>query len=315
MKRNTSPAFTIVELMVVIAVIGLLVAMMIPSFSQVIKVAHQTQCAGNLEQLGEAINTLGANVRISAAQPLQPMGWRGQIASYVAHDQAVMLCPDGFNNGMTEQGLGAYALRTYGDSARTNFLYDMPMVAGPACRKENVSSDGSSYDLSFEDQRDSSGNPGGDMSFANPIMHVQFTGNDIIISVKGGGGGYTWDLIDPHGNILIPSVMKVSMQGVCATLTGVGTPFSYGLNSVAASIKPDAERILALDYPAEVVRVAGVNETKDNWLTWTDTSGQYTFARHFNRCNILMASGRVIHLSPQQIDPTNPQLLSQYWKP
>jgi hypothetical protein len=109
--------------------------------------------------------------------------------------------------------------------------------------------------------------------------------------------------------------MKVSMPGVKTTLSGVGTPFSYGLNSLAASLKPSDDRIMALDYPAEVARVAGVNESHDNWMTWTDTDGQYTFARHMGRCNILMANGRVIHLTPQQMDPTNAAFVAQYWKP
>jgi prepilin-type N-terminal cleavage/methylation domain-containing protein len=314
MKRTMPPAFTLAELMVVIAVIGLLVALMLPSFSQVIKVTHQSMCANNLEHLGQAITTLGANVHISAASPLSPMGWRGQIDNYIGHDKAVMLCPDGFNDGMTAQGLGAYALRTYSGST---FLYDMPMVEGPACKKINVSADGSSFDLSFEDQRTSDGSPTGDFSFANPIMHVEFSGNDVIISVSPlpAGGGYIWDLVDPKGNVLIPSVLKTSPPGTKTTLSGVGTPFSYGLNSVAPSLKSSDDRIMALDYPAEIARVAGVNETRDNWMTWTDTDGQFTFARHMGRCNVLMANGRVVHLSPQQIDPTNATLVSQYWKP
>jgi prepilin-type N-terminal cleavage/methylation domain-containing protein len=328
MKRTMTPAFTLAEMMVVMVVIGLLVAMMLPSFTRVIKVAHQTQCAGNLEQLGHAFGTVIANVTIAGDAPLRASGWVGQITSYIGRDPTVLICPEGANKSVTsveslDQLLGQYALRTYSDTAGASFLYDMPLAEGPCCRKENISSDGFSYDLSFEDQRTTDGQQEAtysDHSFANPIMSISYDGTQLTITVKGGSGGYRWDLVDSDKKILMMSVTKVTMPGTSCKVTGdggasIGSLLSYGMNSVVASIKPSDNRIMALDYPIAVAHVAGVNETKDNWLNWTDSSGQYSFARHFNRCNVLLADGRVIHLAPDQMDPTNLQLLTQYWKP
>jgi prepilin-type N-terminal cleavage/methylation domain-containing protein/prepilin-type processing-associated H-X9-DG protein len=328
MKRTMTPAFTLPELMVVIAVIGLLVAMMLPSFTQVIKVARQSQCAGNLEHLGQAFSTVGANVSISGTAALRTNGWVGQISSYVGGDKAVMICPEGADKSVSsveslDQILAQYSLRTYGDTAGNNFLYDMPLGEGPCCIKANVSGDGFSYDLSFEDQRTSNGQQEAsysDHSYGNPIISVAYDGVAVTITVKGGGGGYRWDLVDADKNILLISVMKISMPGRSCKLTGdggaaLGALLSYGLNSVAPSIKPSDSRIMALDYPTAIARVAGIDETRDNWLKWTDTEGRYTFARHMNRCNVLLGDGRVVRFSPEQIDPTNPIFLSQYWKP
>ncbi len=306
-------AFTLAELIVVISVIALLMAILTPTFAVVRQYAHQTQCAGNLNRIGAALSTLSARAESFGAGPLTPTGWRGQILPYVGHARDVLLCPDGRSRGMTAESLGGYALRTYSGST---FLYDMPMAEGPACRMENVSHGGMKYDLSFEDQRTSSGDPTGDYSFRNPILTVEFSATDVKITVKGGGGGYHWYLIDPQEKVLMPDILK-SGPGVggSVVVSGAGGEFSYGLNSVAARMPKGARRILALDYPADVARVAGADEIRDNWLTWMDADGTYSFARHFRRCNVLMVDGRVVQLRPEEMDPTDPDLLAEYWQP
>jgi len=329
MRHHSRLAFTLVELMVIIVIIALLVAMFLPTFGSVMEVARQSQCVGNLNQISVGLRTLTAATKVAGGTQgqvtgwggFEVAGWRGQIKPFVSHSTEVMLCPNGKSVGMTEGaeagGLGEYALRTYGDQGGTNFLYDMPMVEGPSCRKENISNGGRSYDLSFEDQRTSTGDPTGDFSYANPIMSVRFSGTDVTIIVNGGGGGYRWDLIDPKGNILIRNIMKDagSMQGASVTLGGALMPFSYGLNSVLSKLPESTDRIMGMDYPADVIRLAGADEYRDNWLSenWMGPDGEYTFARHFKKCNVLLVNGAVIRLSPLEMDPTEQAKLAKYW--
>ena len=56
MKSHRGSGFTLVEILVVMAVIGVLVAIMLPAIQKARESARKTQCANNLKQIGLAMH-------------------------------------------------------------------------------------------------------------------------------------------------------------------------------------------------------------------------------------------------------------------
>jgi len=125
-------AFTIIELLVVIGVIGLLVALLSPALVRAREAAKASECASNLRQLYTA-NTLYAasdghyvpasadlhssnlqrwhGIRPSVNEPFD--GTQGPLAPYLEESTAIKACPS-FARYKTEQAQNAFEAGTGG---------------------------------------------------------------------------------------------------------------------------------------------------------------------------------------------------------
>src|SRR5919199_6283039 len=77
MKGASRRGFTLVELLVVIAVIAILAAILFPVFAQVREKARSTACLSNCKQLGMAIETY-----LQDYDGAYPLSWFGDRAAY-----------------------------------------------------------------------------------------------------------------------------------------------------------------------------------------------------------------------------------------
>ncbi len=99
-SRPSSPAFTLIELLTVIAIIGILAAILIPTAASVRAHARQSQCVSNLRQVGVAMAAYadanrGAFPETShgAVSNLEAVSWIYTLRPYLGNVDEVRLCP------------------------------------------------------------------------------------------------------------------------------------------------------------------------------------------------------------------------------
>ncbi len=76
--------FTLIELLTVIAIIGILAAIIIPTVGKVRATAKKAQCLSNLRQIGIASNMYSMDTKNNPNPSINNPGWRGELLPYLA---------------------------------------------------------------------------------------------------------------------------------------------------------------------------------------------------------------------------------------
>ncbi|MCE9545592.1 MAG: LamG domain-containing protein [Planctomycetia bacterium] len=110
-RAKLTAGFTLVELLVVIAVIVILIALLLPAIGMSRASARAAQCGSQLHQLGAALTRAGLD-RVA----VMPAQWTTKVASGLDAPQKILHCPDDLTPATTSGGSPGVS---YGLNSRT----------------------------------------------------------------------------------------------------------------------------------------------------------------------------------------------------
>jgi len=93
MQTTSRRAFTLPELLIVIAIIGVLAALLMVSMSGAFRLSKQTRCASNLHYLYQALSLRRSDSLQSRRPPMKVTEWAVQVLPYIDFKKSVLICP------------------------------------------------------------------------------------------------------------------------------------------------------------------------------------------------------------------------------
>ena len=227
MKGSIRRGFTLVELLVVMAVIAVLIALLMPGIANIWKTARMTQCMTNLSTLFKAEQSW----RSEKGETLFAGGWDWavKLSPYVSTDN-VFSCPDGYEAIVSGGAGGSGSSGSPGDDSSDSqedlgrpddfvgdsFSFDVysgpdfqtklwnVSINSPWAKKTRVGKN--DYRYQIEDQGYSGG---GDRDFADIDVVVRFVGSApsevTLVQGKHGTQGYRFDLLI-NGKVVVHNI-------------------------------------------------------------------------------------------------------------
>jgi prepilin-type processing-associated H-X9-DG protein/prepilin-type N-terminal cleavage/methylation domain-containing protein len=142
MRAQNRECFSLIELMVVIAIIAILAALLLPALNKAIGRARQTQCANNVRQLGIGLQQFVSEYHSyplsvdpefdNSSHPTNFNTWTEAIEYQIACDdkrsnpsfrgKGVWLCPGVKSKGILGQSFNSYGYNAYGIGVNSSSL-------------------------------------------------------------------------------------------------------------------------------------------------------------------------------------------------
>lgn len=295
-KHKGSPSgFTVLELVVIIAILIILAGLALPVILQTNSSARRNYCANNLRNIGVAYHSNAAH----NSRSMSAYDWRLSVLEEMEDNDSMLVCPEDSRD--TQYDIDAYTVYI------VNNRRSIPLKAGTWCWIGNsefcqqfaeISVDNpDAYFIGFEDLRYDT--PFDGIILVEPLAE----GGSRLTHVGGHPHAYRHQLKDPQGEVMANPFDKGFIWEVH------GTKSSYGGNSRMRRFQNDNHKILALEYLKPVANVVGPNAVGivDYYVN--------VAPRHQGFLNVLYGDGRVEPITAEDADPTNPIIHDQKWCP
>ncbi len=333
-RQRSHKAFTLTELLIVLAILGMLASIVLPTLERVAALGRRTICANRLNDIAKAFQMRVSGGHFDGQKPFNVHNdWATQLMFQVSFSEEVFLCPDdphprpgGTGPALEREWFGDPGQRMDLDLFTTEpiwDLYDMDELGEVGVEVPHVwkvnpdvydtltlaegqkqtlpkytpGSDPYEYYLLVEDAG------GGDHDFEDLVFKVKKEprGTWGISCVRKGSTVHTHDLASTDWTV-------DNIQGMSAVYDFVlRGPISYGMTRYADRPGFQDRTILVLDYEEDVV----YPDTDNDDANW---DAHYA-PRHLDRCNVAFADGSVQALLPNTIDPNYVENRQEYWNP
>ncbi len=276
-------AFTLVELLVVVAIIALLVAMLMPNLSKSRQLTQTAVCAHQLRQLGEAFRAAeGATYDGQVGgRRYPPHRLWPSIPMNVGLPVEIFTCP--------------IETQAFADVGRLQFRSQEGWFADFEAGTHCIVTEGSGYtDYAFEDLWN------GDFDIDDVHVRIYQGTPERLVIRKMGSAGYTQNAIFYRGEQLIAD----SSHNTGASFLLNGGLTNYGINAQIARAEVAPRTVVLLDYDMQAA-----NNGEDQ------TVHLHASRRHLGKLNVLLADESVRRMGPSELDPAVTADAVELWSP